>query len=84
MGALWIEVNCGNHGFERFRIKIVKKFNIPSDMIIPKFRSRPKPGELSCLLVGRDVSLQEIEHYMDKYFRQKGLWGSILRIKWEI
>jgi len=64
MGSLWIEAKCNQHGFERFKIKIIKKFNMPSDEISPRFRSRPKPGELSCLLVGRDVSTQEIEKYI--------------------
>lgn len=84
MGFLWIEATCTEHGLERYKIKIIKKFNIPSDEITPRFRSRPKPGELSCVLVGRGVSTQEIEKFINEYFRQKGLWSSIIRMRFEI
>ncbi len=84
MGLLWIEAKCNQHGFERFTIKIVKKFNMPSDEIAPRFRSRPKPGELSCLLVGRDVTTREIEKYITEYLRQKGMWSSIIRMRLEV
>jgi len=84
MGLLWIEAKCDEHGFERFTIKIIKKFNMPSDEIAPRYRSRPKPGELSCLLVGRDVTAREIERYINDYFREKGLWGSIIRMRFEV
>jgi hypothetical protein len=83
MGSLWIEANCNQHGFERYRIKVIKKFNIPSDEITPRYRSRPKPGELSCLLVGRDVSTQEIEKFIASYFRERGMWSSIIKMRLE-
>jgi hypothetical protein len=83
MGLLWIEAKCNQHGFERFKIKIVKKFNMPSDGITPRYRSRPKPGELSCLLVGRDVSNREIEEYITDYLRERGMWESIIRMRFE-
>jgi NADPH-dependent glutamate synthase beta subunit-like oxidoreductase len=83
MGLLWIEAKCSQYGFERYKIKVIKKFNIPSGEITPRFRSRPIPGELSCLLVGRDVNTQEIERFVTDYFRQRGLWGSILTMRLE-
>ena len=79
--ALWVELKCPEHGLERFRIKIVKKFNMKPDMIVPKFRSRPKSGDLSCLLVGRNVSNREIKNYLTDYFRQKGLIEVISRMR---
>lgn len=84
MGFLWIEAQCDQHGYERYKIKIIKKFNMPSDEIEPKFRSRPKPGELSCLLVGRDVSVEEIQKYITEYLRQRGVWSSIIRMRLEV
>jgi hypothetical protein len=84
MGLLWIEAKCNQHGFERYKIKVIKKFNIPSDEITPRYRSRPKPGELSCLLVGRDVSTQDIEKFITDYFHQKGMWESIIRMRIEV
>jgi len=83
MGLLWIEAKCNEHGFERYKIKIIKKFNMPSDEITPRFRSRPKPGELSCLLVGRDVQVEQIQEYVNDFFRERGMWQSIIRMRLE-
>jgi len=74
-------MKCPEHGLERFQIKIVKKFNVKSDTITPKFRNRPTVGDLSCLLVGRGVSNKEIEKYLTSYLRKKGLIETILRMK---
>lgn len=82
--SLWVELRCPEHGLERFRIKIVKKFNMSPNMIMPKFRSRRKASGLSRLLVGRDVSNQEVENYLIAYFRERGLWESILKMKLEV
>ena len=81
MTSLWIEMNCPKHGLERFKIKVVKKFNIKADMIVPQFRSRPKASGLSSLLVGRDVSNGEIEKFLINYLQEKGLFEAILRMK---
>lgn len=81
MASLLVELRCPEHGLERFNIKIVKRFNIKSDTIMPKFRTRPKAGELSRLLVGRNVSDKEIKDYLAHYFREKGLMEAILRMK---
>jgi len=81
LANLWVELKCPEHGLERFQIKIVKKFNLKSDTIMPRFRSRPTVGDLSCLLVGRDVGYEEIERYLASYFRKKGLIETILKMK---
>lgn len=81
MVSLMVELNCSEHGFERFRIKIVKRFNMDPNMIMPKFRSRPKPGEISCLWVGRYVGDREIKEYLIGYFHEKGLLERILYMK---
>lgn len=62
MQDLRIELRCPVHGFERFTIKVIRKFNMPSNEIKPRFRSKPKP-EISCLLVGRNVSERDIQNY---------------------
>jgi len=77
-------MKCPEHGLERFRIKIVKRFNMTPNTITPEFRSRRKASGLSRLLVGRDVGDHEIENYLIKYFRERGLWKSILKMKLEI
>ena len=79
--SIWVEMKCPQHGLERFQIKIVKKFNIKPDIIMPKFRNRPTKGDLSHLLVGRSVTNKQIEMYMLGYFREKGLMEAILRIR---
>jgi len=76
-----IELRCPKHGLERFKIKIIRKFNIKADLIMPRFRSRPETSGLSSLLVGRDVSNMEIEKYLINYFREKGLFEAILKMK---
>lgn len=72
---------CPINGFERFRVKVITRVNIPQNTIIPKFRSHPKPDELSGLLVGRNVSEQEIRRYLIEYFRRKGMLERIVNIK---
>jgi hypothetical protein len=42
------------------------------DMMAPKYRTRPKPGEIKFLAVGRNVSNNEIEKYFVDYFRERG------------
>lgn len=49
-----------------------------ANTIKPKFRSRPTPGDLSCLLVGRSVGNKEMKKFLADYFRQKGLIEKIL------
>lgn len=84
MASLWVEMKCPEHGLERFKIKIVKRFNMQPDMITPKFRSRPTVGDLRCLLVGRNVSNREIKKYLADYFRQKGWMDSILTVRLKV
>jgi len=76
--SILIELNCPRHGLERFKVKVIRKYNLKADLIVPQFRSRPKPG-LSSLFVGRNVSSKEIESYLDKYFRQKGMMIHIVK-----
>lgn len=70
MACIWVESICPRHGFERFKIKIVKKYNMKPDLILPKLRTKPHAG-LSSLVVGRDVSIKEAENFLNEYFRQK-------------
>lgn len=78
MSNIWVEVNCPKHGLERFQIKVIKKYNLKSDLIVPQFRSRPKSG-LSGLLVGRNVSGREVESFLNEYFHQKEIAIKIVK-----
>ena len=81
MASLWVEMKCPEHGLERFKIKIVRKFNMKPEEIIPKYRRRPTVGDLGCLLVGRNVSDRKIENYLAEYFRRRGIMELILKMK---
>ena len=79
--SLLVEFKCPEHGLERFRIKIIKRFNMNPNTILPRFRTRPKAGEIKFLAVGRNVTNTEIERYFVNYFREKGLWDHVLRMR---
>jgi hypothetical protein len=79
--SLIVELDCPEHGLERFRVKIVKRFNMKPDVIIPKFRRKPKPGGWRCVYVGRNISPGEIRDYLIAYFRRRGMWENILSMK---
>jgi len=76
-----VEMRCNKHGFERFRVKIVRKFNMPPDVIIPELSRRPTVGEIKCIYVGRGVSNKEVEKYLVNYFREKGLLQNIVKMR---
>lgn len=75
-------MRCPNHGLERFRVKVVKRYNMVADEIKPKIRSRPKPG-ISCLYVGRNIDKEEALNYLIGYFRTQGIWENILKMRIE-
>lgn len=81
VASLLVEFKCPEHGLERFRIKIIKRFNMNPNTILPRFRTRPKAGEIKFLAVGRNVTNTEIERYFVNYFREKGLWDQVLRMR---
>lgn len=83
MVSLIVELSCPQHGFERFRIKVVKRFNMHANEIKPRFRSRPKAGGLRCVYVGRDVTEKEIRNYLIDHFRRRGLWERILTMQFK-
>jgi len=80
MTSLWVEFKCPEHGLERFKIKVIKKYNVNPELIMPKFRTRPK-YELSSLVVGRNVDTRQIEDYVIHYFKEVGLMDRILSMR---
>jgi len=77
---LWVEFRCPEHGLERFKIKVIKKYNVNPALIMPKFRTRPK-YELSGIVVGRNVQETEITDYLAHYFREAGLMERVLSMR---
>ena len=80
MNGMRVELACPEHGLERFTVKVVRRFNISPDEIMPKFRTKPKP-ELSRIVVGRDVNEGEIQRFLENYLREKGLWERVLSLR---
>lgn len=83
MLSFTIEMDCPEHGFERFRIKVVKKFNIESRAIKLIYRSRPKTGGISRVYVGRDVEEEEVKEFLIEHLRERGVWNTVLTMKGE-
>lgn len=78
--SIAVEMQCSEHGFERFRIKIVKRFNMPPNVIVPELAKRPTIGEIKCIYVGRGVEGKEIEQFVRNYFREKGMLENVVRM----
>jgi hypothetical protein len=81
MTSYTVEMLCNKHGLERFRVKIVKRFNMPSNMIVPELSQRPSIGEIKCIYVGRDISNREVEKFLLNYFREKGMLERIVNMR---
>uniref|UniRef100_A0A7C4TKM2 Uncharacterized protein n=1 Tax=candidate division WWE3 bacterium TaxID=2053526 RepID=A0A7C4TKM2_UNCKA len=80
MGGLIVELSCPEHGLERFTVKVIRRFNISPEEIIPKFRTKPE-YDLSGIIVGREVNTKEVQKYLENYLREKGIWERVLSIK---
>jgi len=78
--SILVEIWCPEHGLERFRVKIIRKFNMTSNQIIPKLRKKRKVNEIRYLYIGRNVSYSEAERYLVNYFHENRI-GEILRIR---
>jgi len=83
MPNLWVELKCPEHGLERFKIKVIRKYNVNPELITVKYRTKPK-YEISGIVVGRNVSQSEIKDYLVQYFRSSGLIDRVLSIKLQL
>lgn len=83
MAVVWVELSCPEHGLERFKIKVIKKYNVNKELIAPKFRKRPR-HELSGVVVGKNVQYQEVREYLVRYFREAGLMDRVLRMQFQV
>lgn len=73
-------MKCPKHGLERFRVKVMKKYNLSADKIKPRFRSKPKPS-ISGLYIGRDISRREAREFLIDYFREKHMLENIVKLQ---
>jgi len=84
LSAVIVELNCPEHGLERFKIKIIRKYNIPKNTIAVKIKNKPFPGEIDSLIVGRGVSSKDVQVYLRNYLNEVGLWSRVLALKFII
>ena len=77
---MMVEMSCPEHGFERFKIKVIKKYNVNKELIEPKFRTKPR-HELAGVIVGKDVNQYEVRRYLVEYFREAGMMDKILSMR---
>lgn len=75
-----VEMKCPKHGLERFKIKVIQKYNIPAETIKPKFRNKPKRS-ISSLYVGRSVDDKQVKKFLINYFRRKHMLENIVKMQ---
>lgn len=80
MASLMIELNCPGSGIERYKVKIIKKYNIKHEEIMPKFRTRPR-HELSGIVIGKNISYETAKEYLERYLNQSAGLNSIMSIR---
>jgi hypothetical protein len=80
MKALLVVMQCPEHGLERFKIKVITKYNVDPNMIMLKFRKKPKSG-VSSIVVGRNVEIREVRDFLVNYFQDAGLMEKVLSIR---
>ena len=80
MASLVVEVSCPDRGIERYKVKIIKKYNIKHEEIMPKFRTRPR-HELSGIVIGRNISYETAKEYLEHYLDQSAALNSVMSIR---
>lgn len=80
MASLLIEANCAEHGIERYKIKIIKKYNINQEKIMPKYRSRPT-RELSGIVIGKSVSYETARDYVLQYLNEYARLSTVMSVR---
>jgi hypothetical protein len=75
-----VELNCPDHGIERYKVKIIKKYNIKREEIVPKFRTRPR-YELSAIVIGKNISYMTAREYLEQYLNRSMGLNSIMSIR---
>jgi hypothetical protein len=75
-----IEAICPDHGMERYKIKIIKKYNINPEKIMPKYRTRPR-YELSTVVIGKNISYETARDYVLRYLNESAQLNTIMSIR---
>jgi len=80
MASFMIEAKCPEHAIERYKIKIIKKYNISQQKIMPKFRTRPK-YELSGIIIGKNISYEAAKDYVVHYLNESSRLNMIMSVR---
>jgi len=80
MASLIIEAKWPEHGIERYKIKIIKKYNIKPEKIMPKFRTRPHL-ELSGVVIGKNITFETARDYVLRYFNESAQQNTVMTIR---
>lgn len=83
MASLVVEANCPEHGIERYKVKIIKKYNIGPEKIMPKYRSRPR-HELSGIVIGKNISYEAAREYLKQYLNDSSRLTGIMSIRLQV
>lgn len=78
-----VETNCPEHGMERYKVKIIKKYNIGQEKIMPKYRTRPR-HELSGIVIGKNISYEAARDYLTNYLNESARLSSVMRIRLQL
>jgi hypothetical protein len=78
--SLMVELACPEHGMERYKIKIIKKYNIKPEEIVPKYRTRPRT-ELSGIIIGKNISYETARDYVLRYLNESARETMIMSIR---
>lgn len=78
--SLMVEATCPEHGMERYKIKIIKKYNIKPEKIMPKYRTRPR-HELSGVVIGKNISYETARDYVLRYLNESAQRNMVMSIR---
>jgi hypothetical protein len=78
--SLMVEATCSELGVERYRIKIIKKYNIKPEQITPRYRTRPR-HELSGVVIGKNISYETARDYVVNYLNNSAQQSVVMSIR---
>jgi len=78
--SLMVEATCPEYGMERYKIKIIKKYNISPEKIMPKYRTRPH-HELSGVVIGKNITFETAREYVVRYMNESARRSMVMSIR---
>ncbi len=78
--SLMVEATCPDYGIERYKIKIIKKYNISPEKIMPRYRTRPR-HELSGVVIGKNITVETAREYVVRYLNESAQQSMVMSIR---